>query len=139
MYLVPQQIMDEIGGQARLNEALDDENSGDATVIAATLTRVMQRGCDAVDAFLAGRYVVPLSPVPALAIEAALIFTCEIIYNRRRQSTDERNPYTARANDLRDRLKRIADRKESLDAKDRPAFTPGAVISTASATQGSSL
>ena len=139
MYATQQLIEDEIGGYARLAEALDDDGSGEKKEICGKLERILQRASAAVDAFLAGRYVVPLSPVPALAAEAAVIFTCEIIYNRKRQSTEEKNPYTPRANDMRERLKRIAVRRESLDAAERPAFTPGAVISTPSALTGSSL
>ena len=138
-YTTQQLIEDEIGGHVRLVEALDDDGSGDDTVVAAVCARLITRASAAVDAFLAGRYITPLSPVPALAGEAALVFTCEILFNRRRQGNDEKNPYAARANDLRERLKNIADRKESLDAKEKPAFLPGAIISTPSALQGSSL
>jgi phage gp36-like protein len=137
MYITQQLIEDELGGHARLLEALDDDNDG--VIDDGIVDRLCQRASDAVDAFLSGRYAVPLSPVPKLAVEAALLFACETIYNRRRQGVDEKNPYTARANELRDRLKRISDRQESLDARERPAFAPGALISTPSVTQGSSL
>lgn len=137
MYTSQQAIQDEIGGAAKLLEALDDAGTG--TLDAALVTRICQRASDAVDSELSGRYIVPLSPVPKLAVEAALIFACEIIYNRRRQGLDEKNPYTSRANDFRESLKAIADRKKSLDATERPAFLPGAVISSESKTVGSTL
>ncbi|MDE2106827.1 MAG: DUF1320 family protein [Patescibacteria group bacterium] len=137
MYLTQQLLEDELGGHNRLVEALDD--NGDGQIDAGLVSRICQRASDAVDSFLSGRYVVPLSPVPKLAVEAALIFACEQIYNRRRQGVDEKNPYTARANDLRDRLKRISDREESLDAQEVPAFKPGAVIQRPSAINGSTL
>lgn len=137
MYTTQQLLEDEIGGSARLIEALDDDNDG--KLDDGVVDRLLQRASDAVDAFLAGRYVVPLSPVPKLASEAALVFACEILFNRRRQGADEKNPYTGRANDFRQQLKRIADREQSLDARERPAFAPGAIIATPSATQGSSL
>jgi len=139
MYTTQQLIEDEIGGHARLVEALDDDGGGDDTAVAAACARVITRASAAVDAFLAGRYPVPLSPVPALASEAALVFSCELLFNRRRQAADEKNPYTARAHDFRERLKHIADRKESLDAREKPAFLPGAAITTPSALSGSSL
>ena len=137
MYTTQQLLQDEIGGLNKLTEALDDDGAG--TLDADMVGRILQRASDAVDSFLSGRYLVPLSPVPKLAGEAALIFACEIIFNRRRQGADEKNPYTARANGFREELKEIADRKKSLDATERPAFSPGALISTPSKTQGSSL
>lgn len=137
MYIAQQSLEDELGGNARLVEALDDDNDG--KIDDGLVARICQRASDAVDSFLSGRYAVPLSPVPKLAVEAALIFACEQIYNRRRQGVDEKNPYTPRADDLRDRLKRISDREESLDAKELPAFLPGAIIATPSKTIGSSL
>lgn len=136
-YVTQQALQDELGGLAKLTEALDDDNTGqlDTNLVG----RILQRASDAVDSFLAGRYIVPLSPIPKLAAESALVFACEIIFNRRRQGLDEKNPYTARANDFRTQLKEIGDRKQSLDATERPAFIPGAVIQTPSAMEGSSL
>jgi len=136
-YTTQQLLEDEIGGGARLIEALDDDNDG--AIDDGVVARLLTRASDAVDAFLAGRYVVPLDPVPPLAAEAALIFACEILFNRRRQGNDEKNPYTSRANDLRSQLKEISDHKKSLDAAKVAAFTPGAVITTPSALEGSSL
>lgn len=137
MYITTQNLEDRLGGALRLTEALDDNGSG---ILDQNLaTRICQDSSDAVDSFLSGRYIVPLSPVPKIAVEAATIFACEFIYDRRRQGVDEKNPYTSRANDYRSRLKLIADRKESLDATERPAFRPGAVIAEESKTAGSSL
>jgi len=137
MYITVQNLEDELGGAARLTEALDDAGSGHLDQ--ALVNRICQRASDAVDSVLSGRYVVPLAPIPKLAVEAAIVFACEIIYNRRRQGVDEKNPYTSRANALREELKGIADRKKSLDAQERPAFLPGAVVSRPSAVNGSSL
>jgi phage gp36-like protein len=136
-YVTQQLLEDELGGHLRLVEALDDD--GDGKIDDGLISRICQRASDAVDSFLSGRYIVPLSPVPKLAVEASTIFACEIIYNRRRQATDEKNPYTSRANTFREELKDIADRKKSLDAQERPAFTPGVVIGRESKINGSSL
>ena len=136
-YITQQVLQDEIGGLAKLTEALDDTGSG--VLDPALVGRILQRASDAVDAFLSGRYIVPLSPVPKLAVEASTIFACEIIFNRRRQGLDEKNPYSKSADTFRAELKDIADRKKSLDAQERPAFMPGAIISRESKTQGSSL
>lgn len=136
-YVTQQLVQDEIGGAARLTDALDDAGAG--TLDAGLLQRLMDQASSAVDGFLQGRYVTPLSPVPAIAVEASLVFTMEKIYERRRQGPDEQNPYRDRANQMRNRLKRIADREESLDAQERPAFTPGALQQTPSKLNGSTL
>ncbi len=126
MYITQQQVEDEFSAPRLLN-ALDDD--GDGNPDDGLLDRIIAAAQLAVDGFLAGRYITPLSPVPQFAQEATLIFVCEKIYERRRQGTDEKNPYTTRANDFRQELKDIADRKKSLDARERPAFVPGAIIS----------
>ena len=72
--------------------------------------------------------IVPLSPVPALAKEATLVFVCEKIFERRRQGPDEKNPYRDRADDFRRELKAISDGDKSIDAQLKPAFTPGAAV-----------
>ena len=134
-YATPQLIADEIGGWPRLNDALDDD--GDGQVDPCLLDRLISSASGAVDGFLQGRYVTPLNPVPALAVEAALVFTIEKIYNRRKQGPNEKNPYEERASEMRKRLKRISDREESLDAQERPAFRPGAIIERESKLNGS--
>ena len=125
-YITEQQVEDEFS-EPRLRAALDDD--GDGLTDAGLLDRALYRGRFlAVDGFLEGRYIVPLSPVPALAQEATLIFTCEKIYERRRQGPDEKNPYRDRADELRKVLKAVGDGTQSIDAALKPAFTPGAAI-----------
>ncbi len=136
-YTTPQMIADEIGGWPRLNDALDDD--GDGQVENGLLDRLIASAGNAVDGFLQGRYVTPLDPVPALATEAALVFTMEKIYNRRKQGPNEKNPYEERADEMRKRLKKISDREESLSATEREAFLPGAVIARESRLNGSTL
>jgi phage gp36-like protein len=136
-YLTPQLIADEIGGWPRLNDALDDD--GDGQVESGLLDRLMASASCAVDAFLQGRYATPFNPVPALVVEAALVFTMEKIYNRRKQGLNEVNPYEERASEMRKRLKKISDREESLNARESEAYTPGAVIHSESRLNGSTL
>jgi phage gp36-like protein len=136
-YATPQLIADEIGGWPRLNDALDDD--GDGQVEAGLLDRLLESASGAVDAFLQGRYLTPLNPVPAIAVEATLVFTIEKIYNRRKQGPNEKNPYEERATEMRKRLKKISDREESLNAVEREAFRPGAVIDRESRLNGSTL
>jgi phage gp36-like protein len=136
-YITGEMVADEIGGWARLNDALDDD--GDGQVDAGLLDRLIASASGAVDGFLQGRYVTPLNPIPAIVVEAALIFTIEKIYNRRKQGPNEKNPYEERATEMRKRLKKISDREESLDATEREAFRPGAVITRESRLNGSTL
>jgi phage gp36-like protein len=136
-YITGETVADEIGGWARLNDALDDD--GDGQVEAGLLDRLMASASGAADGFLQGRYVTPFNPVPAIVGEAALVFTIEKIYNRRKQGPNEKNPYEERAAEMRRRLKRIADREESLDAEQREAFRPGAAILNESKLNGSTL
>ena len=128
-YISQQQIIDEFT-LPRLTDALDDDQDG--KLDDGLLDRIIAAASLAVDGFLAGRYLTPLTPVPKLAQEATLIFVCEKIYERRRQGPDETNPFSKRANDFRQELKDIADRKKSLDATELPARTPGAVIAAPS-------
>ncbi len=136
-YITQQTVQDEIGGLNRLIEVLDDNGTGQLD--AALLQRLMDSSGQAVEAFLQGRYVIPFAPAPSLVAEANLVFCLEKIYNRRKQGVDEKNPYEPRATEMRQRLKRISDRKESLDAAELPAFTPGAVVQKCSSLNGSSL
>ena len=66
-YITEQQVEDEFS-EPRLRAALDDD--GDGLADAGLLDRVIAAASLAVDGFLEGRYIVPLSPVPALAQEA---------------------------------------------------------------------
>jgi len=125
MYISQQQVIDEFT-QARLNDALDDD--GDGSPDEGLLDRIIAAAQLAVDGFLEGRYLVPLSPVPSLAKEATLIFVCEKIYERRRQGPDETNPFSKRANDFRAELKAVSDGEKSIAATLKPAFSPGAII-----------
>jgi phage gp36-like protein len=109
-----------------LTDALDDNRDGAADD--GLLDTLIATASNAVDAFLSGLYSVPFAdPVPAVVQEAALIFTCEMIWARR-LNADQKNPFAARANYWRDRLQKIGNDELPLAASlDRPN-TPGAVI-----------
>ena len=125
-YLSQQQVIDELT-LARVTEALDDD--GDGTIDTDLLDRLIQAAQMAVNGFLEGRYLIPLSPVPSLAQEATLIFVCEKLYARRRQGPDEKNPYGPRADEFRKELKAVSDGEKSIAATLKPAFVPGAIVS----------
>jgi len=68
-----------------------------------------------VDAYLASSYVTPFTdPIPAKVSEAAFLFACERIYDRR--ELIDKNPYRARADEMRAILKLIAQGEIQLDA-----------------------
>lgn len=107
-----------------LNDALDDDRDG--TADSGVIDTIIEVASTAVDALLAARYEVPFTTPPAMVQEAALIFACEAIYDRR-QILDK-NPYTARADDWRELLGKIGGGAGSIDAATEQSFTPGAAI-----------
>lgn len=107
-----------------LVDALDDD--GDGMADAGVLTEVLASAAGAVDAFLAGLFAVPFVVVPAVASEAAFVFACERIYDRRQVL--EKNPWRDQAEGWRERLREIGSGKLPLDAALERSFAPGAVI-----------
>jgi phage gp36-like protein len=122
---------------AHLNDALDDDNDG--TADPGVIEEIIASASQAVDAFLAGLFSVPFSgTAPAPVAEAAFVFTCERIYERRLQGSTEGNPFKARAEFWRKRLEDIGAGKLPLDAGQTRAFTPGAVVTDPAAVDGRS-
>jgi phage gp36-like protein len=108
-----------------LNDACDDD--GDGSADNGVLDAVIAGAATAVDAYLAGLYSVPFAdPAPAVCQEAALVFACETIYDRRQ--IVEKNPYKERADFWRDRLEKIGKGEIPLDASQAKEYTPGAAI-----------
>lgn len=107
-----------------LVDALDDD--GDGTADEGVLTAIIESAGNAVDAYLAGLYAVPFATVPAPAREAAFVFACETIYDRR-QILDK-NPFKDRADFWRKRLEAIGKGEIPLDASQAKSYTPGAAI-----------
>lgn len=107
-----------------LVDALDDDRDGspDEGVLAA----IIESASNAVDAYLAGLFTVPFDPVPAPCREAAFVFACETIYDRRQIL--EKNPFKDRAEFWRKRLEAIGKGEIPLDAATEKEFTPGAAI-----------
>jgi phage gp36-like protein len=116
--------------------ALDDDNDGSAEMFDA----VAEAASREVDAYLEGRYTVPLTddPLPAIVKSAAVLFCAEKCYSRRGQS--ERFPIEAktRLQGLVNTLKAIRDGKTQLlpgraSKKLRGAMTTGAARTHSSA------
>ncbi len=131
-YVTQAQIETEIP-PLHLNDALDDD--GDGSADSGLLDNLISKAEQAVDAFLGGIFTVPFATPPAAVKEAAFVFTCEAIYNRR-QILDK-NPYKERADYWRDRLEKIGNGELPLDAATEKLVAPGAIITEDAAIDGS--
>ena len=122
-YVTQTQIQTAIPPQ-HLTDALDDDRDGVAD--ADQLDAVIAQSSQAVDGLLSGLFTVPFDdPAPAPVAQAAFIFACELIYARRGV---EKNPFTAQANQWRDRLEKIGAGKMPLDAAVEKVVSPGASV-----------
>lgn len=130
-YVTQSQIQTAIPAQ-HLNDALDDDRDG--TADADVLTDIISSAEQAVDAFLAGLYEVPFLSPPAPVKEAAFVFACERIYDRRQ--VDEKNPFRSLADAWRTRLEKIGTGELTLDAASEKAFTRGALVSEDASVDG---
>ena len=120
-----------------LTDALDDDRDGVAD--ADVLDNIIASASQAVDALLSARFTVPFAAaIPSAVKEAAFIFSCERIYDRR-PGAAEKNPFKERADTWRKRLELVGAGKLPLDAASEAAFTPGAAITSDMATATSSL
>lgn len=108
-------------------EALDDDGDGgaDPGLWDAVATEVSE----AVDGYLAQRYSLPLPlPLPPLVSQAAKIFACELLHQRRGLFGDK-NPFHRRADDLREKLQAISSGESPLSAAATPAAPSISIIS----------
>jgi hypothetical protein len=113
-----------------LTDALDDDADGST----AAWDSVASSASDAVDASLSTAFSVPFTdPAPAVVKFSAIIFACEMIYSRR-GIANEQNPFYAQAQDMREKLARIAMRKEPLEPGKLPVVKSGGVIVEAAPT-----
>lgn len=113
-------------------EALDDDRDGSAD--SGVWDAVEEDAAGQIDSRLGGRYSVPFTaPLPAVVVEAAKVFACELLYQRRGMS-GEANPWTARANAMRKRLEAIGDGSQPLTPTTTKVRPPVSVISTPAVT-----
>lgn len=91
---------------ADLIAALDDNRDGVEDV--GLLDSIIAKTSRDVDGSLGGAYATPFSaPFPPKVVEATRIFVLETLF-RRRNYTDDANPFAAQAHDLRQELRQIA-------------------------------
>jgi phage gp36-like protein len=96
-----------------LADALDDDRDGQPDE--GLLEQVLSEASNAVDAYLAGRYTVPFAAPPAAVEEAALVFACELLYDRRQLFAE--NPWRGRAEFWRERLQQVGQGRLPLDMR----------------------
>jgi len=127
MYITATQLYGKIP-QPKVNDALDDDGSGDPILLAAALNQTLQNASDQVDAMLQGRFPVPFpGPPPVVVVQAALFFACHEIWGRRPIAGVD-NPYSGDVKFYRAKLTAISARELGLDAATQEVITPGAAI-----------
>jgi phage gp36-like protein len=108
-----------------LVDALDDNRDGVADT--GKLDEVIAQASQAVDSALESRYTVPFTTVPKKVAEAAFVFTCELLYQRRGLYGKD-NPWFDRAERWRDALEKIGAGEAQIAADETAAYTPGAAV-----------
>lgn len=100
---IPRQLVD----QALNDDGIAEADAGAWECVAAAVQK-------AIDGPLSQRYAVPFTgTLPSLVTLAAFVFAAELIYLRRAVSGDN-NPWTDRADKMRDRLADVAAGKAPL-------------------------
>lgn len=118
--------------EAKVTQGLDDEGTGAAD--AALFASIQAAVDNEIHGYLEGRYAVPIAaPVPALMKDAELVLEAEMLWARRGNS-GQNNPWTERANRLRERLVDIRDGKAQLSVAASLGVTAGEIVSEPSAT-----
>ena len=88
----------------------DEDNSADSGLLETVIDEAEQM----VNSRIGQRYETPLTgTIPAIVQEAATIFACELVYERRGMS-GEQNPWYKRASGLRSKLTAIGNGTQPL-------------------------
>lgn len=124
-YVTETQIKTAIPAQ-HLTDALDDDRDGSAD--SGKLTEIIAQGSQQVDSLLESRYAVPFAdPAPKKVAEAAFVFVCELLYQRR-GLFDKDNPWFTRAEQWRKSLEKIGSGDGQIASDEEQAYTPGAAV-----------
>jgi phage gp36-like protein len=139
-YITLNDILQEIAGPD-LIAALDDGDMADlippGTLDTVRLGYIMNTASAEVDSYLAAAYTVPLSAYSPVAYNAALMFACEKIMNRR-LTPPNKNIFSERAGSYRATLKKIQEDGYGLDASIPRAYPPGVANTCWMETNGTS-
>lgn len=104
---------------------LDD--NGDGIEDPGLYDTIVSVASNAADSLVSAIYATPFPTPPPKIKEAALIFFCEICYQRR-NTPEEKNFFKPQADMWRQLLAQIGSGKIPLDANVRRQFVPGAAI-----------
>jgi phage gp36-like protein len=118
--------------EAKVIQGLDDNGleAADAVLFIAIQTAVDNE----IHGYLEGRYAVPIpAPVPALLKDAELVLEAELLWARR-GNTGQNNPWSDRANKLRDRLVDIQKGTAPLSLASSQGVVAGGIVSEPSVT-----
>lgn len=105
--------IDQVNVQAMLADYGVNTSNDNSSII---LTNILQAASDQCDALVSSVYNTPFNgPVPVKIYQAAIVFACEMLYQRR-LTPAEKNPMTPQADHWRDTLIKINSGELSLDA-----------------------
>ena len=108
--------------QVNLTAMTDDFATGQVNT--TIVNNILQLASDNVDALVSSTYSVPFTgTIPKKIRMAAIVFACEMLYQRRLIPT-EHNPMTSEADHWRSELMLINKGLLSLDYASTRAFTP---------------
>jgi len=111
-----------------LTDALDDD--GDAAEDAGLFDSLVAAASAEVDGYLQGLFTVPFAdPAPSKVVQAAIVFVCESVYQRRNVA-EEKNPFSITAKWWRNHLQKVGNREIPFDAAVDKTFVPGTAITT---------
>lgn len=124
-YITQDQLSAKVPAAALL-EALDDD--GDGAQDKGAWERLMEDTDRRIHGFLAQSYAVPFAaPVPDVIVDAATVYSAELVYQRRGKYGDQ-NPWTKRADAMDKRLQGIAESDEELPGATAVSGSGGTVI-----------
>jgi phage gp36-like protein len=105
------------------------DDIGDGQFHGDVFNTIAQAASNKTDSFLASVYEVPFQiPPPAKVKEATIIFTCEMLYQRR-LSPGAENSFKSQSDMWAENLQKIGNEKLPLDQSLVKAFVPGVAIS----------
>ncbi len=112
-------LANRLGGMQNLIPFTDDTGTGqlDSNV----LDGIISQADSEIDGYIGAVYSTPVSPVVPKLRTCSIVFSCEMLFQRR-LAPGEKNLYTDEATRLRDDLRRIGEGELNLDVNAQRAF-----------------
>lgn len=107
----------------------DDSSAGNLNNGITVVNNLIDLHSALIDGSIANIIDVPVVPTPPLLRAACALFVAESLY-RRRLTPDEKNPFMAQADTMRDRLKSIGHGDLEFDLNYPRDYPQGAVVQT---------